>query len=67
MNVWKLRKKMTEQGFTQYQLAVLLRIGNNTMSDKMNGRREFKLSEAKRICEILSITDPQEIVKIFFT
>lgn len=65
MNVWKLRAVMGERGITQYQLAKAIGCGNNTFSDKMNGRRDFKLGEVKRICEVLAITEPAQIVEIF--
>ncbi|MEL4860527.1 helix-turn-helix transcriptional regulator [Pseudoflavonifractor phocaeensis] len=64
MNARLLRAALAEHGMTQGKLAYSIGISENSMSRKIQGRREFTISEADRICEILKIADP---AKIFLT
>lgn len=61
MNVNRLRAKITERGETQKSVAAALGISENSLSRKLNGSREFKLSEALKICGFLHIENPSEI------
>lgn len=65
MNRNKLLGLMTEAGFSQQTLAIAVGISENSMSNKVNGRRAFTIPEAKRICDILGISDPAERGSIF--
>lgn len=64
MNTRLLRAKIVEMGFTQSTLADAIGISQMSLSRKINGLREFRLSEACKICEILHIENPSQI---FFT
>lgn len=58
MNTKLLKAKMVENDITQNKLAKDIGISANSLSRKLNGSREFKLSEICSICEVLSIEDP---------
>lgn len=61
-----LRAKMTEAGYTQRSLASELKMSPTTLNLTLSGKRKFRLDEAEKICAILSISDPQEKIRIFF-
>lgn len=44
-----LEAELTRNGYTQKDLSELLKLNISTISDKMNGKREFKLKECKAI------------------
>ncbi len=56
---------MISQGYTQKRLAEEIGISKNSFNDKINGKREFDVGEAERICIALKIDDCKEKVKIF--
>lgn len=56
-----LRAAMAERGFSQAQLAQAIGISENSMSRKLNGKREFRLSEVVAITEVLGLKEPQLI------
>lgn len=64
MNANLLRAKMKELGKTQEEVAVASGISKNSLSRKLNGKRDFRLSEVERICVVLKIEDPGPV---FFT
>lgn len=41
--------EMARNGITQLDLCSLLNLNSSTISDKMNGKRDFKLVECKKI------------------
>lgn len=61
MNVNLLKGKMAEKQFTQGLLAEKIGISENSLSRKMLGKREFRLSEMVEICKVLGIENPKEI------
>lgn len=63
MNANLLRGKIAEEGLTQSRLAKAIGISENSLSRKLLGKREFRLSEVVDICNILNIENPE---KIFF-
>lgn len=63
LNANLLRGKMAEHGITQSELAKSIGISENSLSRKLLGKREFRLSEVADICSFLSIQDP---IPIFF-
>ncbi len=56
-----LRAKMTECGYSQGQVASLIGMHGNTLSRKVNGESEFTLSEVRKLCRVLRITDPARV------
>ena len=61
-----LKKKMRAVGIrNQTELAKLLGITRNTLSKKINGPREFKVSEVGTLFAMLRLT-PRELDLIFF-
>lgn len=61
MNTNLLRGKMAEYGVTQSVLASIIGISENSLSRKMLGKREFRLSEVVKICNALKIENPKDI------
>lgn len=51
-----LEAELTRNGFTQKDLCKLLNLNSSTISNKMNGIREFKLIECKKIAMWLNST-----------
>jgi transcriptional regulator with XRE-family HTH domain len=56
-----LKQKLSEQHLTQGQLASRIGICENSMSRKMRGKREFRVSEVIAICNVLQIANPSEV------
>lgn len=65
VNTNMLKGKIVSCGFTQKTLAKSLGMGINTINAKVNGRREFTVSEANLVCEVLKIEDSTEKCLIF--
>ena len=61
MNVNLLKGRMAEKQITQGALAAEIGISENSLSRKMLGKREFRLSEVISICEVLDIDNPKDI------
>lgn len=51
-----LEAELTRNGFTQNDLCKLLNLNKSTISNKMNGIRDFKLIECKKIAIWLNST-----------
>lgn len=49
-----LEAELTRNGYTQNDVSKLLNISVSTVSDKMNGKREFKLIECKKLATWLN-------------
>lgn len=64
MDTQKLKGKMAEKNVTQKELAHTLNVTENTFSSKLSGKRDFSLSEVRKISQRLSLTK-DEIVTIF--
>lgn len=65
INTLKLKAVILERGFTQEQIAQMLGMTIATFNYKVNNKREFKVSEIKRLSEILHLT-VDEVNNIFF-
>lgn len=61
MNANLLKGKMAENQINQAQLADAIGISENSLSRKLLGKREFRLSEVVNICEVLNIKNPRQI------
>ena len=61
----KLKGKIAERGFTQGELAKAIGISDNSMTNKMSGRRDFTIGEIDRICKVLQISDCVTKAQIF--
>ncbi len=56
----KLRARIVEKGKTQKEIAVEIGISPMTLSRKLTGKREFRLSEIINLCKCLDIEDPRD-------
>lgn len=61
MNANLIKAKMKEKGVTQAEVAQMIGISTNSLSRKMLGKRDFKLSEVRMLCDVLSIENRAEI------
>ena len=61
MNANKVRAKMRENGMTQADVAKSIGISENSLSRKLNGKREFLLSEVVSLSKNLGIDNPGDI------
>lgn len=60
-NVNKIRGLMAEKKETMSDLAILLKVHKNTVSKKINRKREFTVTELKKIADHYGVE-----VQIFF-
>lgn len=60
-----LETYMKLHGHSITETAKLLNISTSEFIDKMTGRREFRISEIKILCDAFHLTE-KEIDKIFF-
>lgn len=65
VNTLKLKSVIIERGLTQEQVADAIGVSLQTFNGKINNKVEFKVSEVKKIQEILNLTD-EEVRLIFF-
>jgi len=56
-----LRAKMKENGKTQMEVANEIGISANSLSRKISGKGDFKLSEVELLCQSLKIENPCDI------
>lgn len=61
----KLKAVMAERGETQSSLAKKIKMTQQTLSSRMNGKSCFNLDEIDAICSVLQITDGQTKEAIF--
>ena len=61
-----LKRAINERGLKMSHIAERLGVARYTLLRKLKGETEFSVDEAKKICEIIGITDPAEKEKIFF-
>ena len=61
----KLKGLIVLSGKTQKEVAKEVGMSTNTLSNKINGNREFTVGEVINICNILHITDNAEKAQIF--
>ena len=59
-----LKAKIVEKGESQKSVAMAIGISENSLSRKIAGKREFRLSEVLKLCDFLKIDNP---IDIFFT
>lgn len=66
MNVHLLKLEMYKKGITQKKLAESIGISTNSMCRKLNGTREFTISEANNIAKVLNLGQEEKLKEIFF-
>lgn len=62
----KLKAKIAGSGMTQPQIAKAIGINPASLNYKVNNKVEFKATEIKKLCVLLSIVSAEELVAIFF-
>lgn len=65
MQANKLRAQMALTGISQSELAKACNITENTLSNKISGKTEFKADEIIRICKVLAIESAELKDEIF--
>lgn len=64
MNYKKLKAIIVERGLTQTSVAKKMGISKNSLWAKVNGRSDLTISEAQKLCDILTLTPEEK--NIFF-
>ena len=64
INTLKLKAAIAESGMNQEQIAKMLGVSLCTFNYKLNGVSEFKVSEIKKLAELLDL-DADKVMKIF--
>ena len=59
-------QKLKISGINQKELASAIGLSRQSLSYKVNNKREFVPSEINKICDILGISDLEERQAIFF-
>lgn len=62
-----LKKKIEESGLRLDYIYESLGISRVSLYNKLSGKTEFTLKEARKLCEILNITSLRERDSIFFS
>ena len=70
VDIQKLKSRMVLKGYNQSSLAAEMtargvKISENTLSAKMNGRSKFDTDDANVICDILELVNPADKAAIF--
>lgn len=66
INTELLDAKIEESGYRPAKIAEWAGINYKNLRLKITNKRPFKVNEVEKLCEILHITDPVEVSKIFF-
>lgn len=61
MNANALRGEIARRGYTQGDVAKKIGISPKAFSQKINGKRQFMMSEAEKMVALLDIKDPAAI------
>ena len=61
MNSNLLRAALAQQGMTQGKLAELVGISPNSLSRKLNGKRQFTLGAVEAISRVLELQNPAAV------
>lgn len=64
-NTKKLRGSMSEHGYNLSTLAKAMGLSRPTMRSKIEGNKDFKVSEIKTLCALLEIK-PADVLDYFF-
>lgn len=67
VNKNKLKSVIVKNGLTQAKVASAINISETAFSAKINNKRTFDIDEVKKICILLNISSPTELMNIFFT
>lgn len=61
----RLNKRIQGSGYKRKYLASAMRLSDNSLRNKLEGRTEFKLSEAQRLGVLLGM-NPEEQIRCFW-
>lgn len=67
INTNLLKGAIASAGYTQRSLAKQIKMSENALNHKVNGKKDFKLGEVTTICEALAITDDKQKLEIFLS
>ena len=65
-NTLKLRALLVENNLTNEEIAKKLGISKQSFSMKINNKREFRVSEINKLSALLNLSNPCDIMTIFF-
>ena len=55
INTQKLKAAIVAAGYTQGDVARMMKLSENTFSAKLNGKKRFYIGEAAELCEMLNL------------
>lgn len=61
INKKMLKAAMVMSGMTQGDLAKAMGMSTPSMNYRINGKREFSISEIQMLCELLELSDEQKL------
>lgn len=67
INKYRLLEKIAASGFTQQTLAKKMKMSNQSLNAKINGKSYFNTRQIDEICEILRIDDDADKIAIFLS
>jgi transcriptional regulator with XRE-family HTH domain len=62
-----LKAAIVRKGLTQGEFAQKIGISHNTLTSRMSGVVPFNVDEVDKACEVLNLTDYEEICNIFLS
>ena len=62
-----VKAKMVEAGYNQRSLAKKLNMSENSLGQKLMGRRSFNVDEIIEMCNVLNITSNDDKANIFLS
>ena len=60
-----LERKIKDSGYKQYYIAKRMGLSESGLSNKLNGRTQFKLDEVTTLARMLNLSG-EELLQIFF-
>ena len=62
-----LKAAIVRQGLTQGEFAQKIGISHNTLTSRLSGTIPFNVDEVDKACEVLNLTNYEEICNIFLS
>lgn len=62
-----LKAAIVRQGLTQGEFAQKIGISQNTLTSRLSGTTHFNVDEVDKACEVLNLTNCEEICNIFLS
>lgn len=67
MNREALEQLINDKGIKKNFISKSLDITDQALYNKLNGKSDFTRGEVEILCDVLDITNPEDVMSIFFT